>query len=198
MIELNRKILGVCSVLILVAMLATPLVGEASAEKGQTKQDFKLFFQGLPTPGEINEADGNTIHKGSSYNVLADFYVQIGADGATEDLAKEYLDYTAVMDWIVHTKPEQFFTVRVVETISIYNDAVTHDETTLRGALEIMAIGTNRVDNGGTFVGFGTGEFEGVKIQGTSAPLQIVFTNPNPPNYYTQLTRTGTVMGWPT
>lgn len=196
---MNRKILVMAITLMAVAILATPFVGTVMAGKGQEKQDFKLVFQGLPTGGEEKIADGNTVWRDRDFTMYEDcvFYVQIGTDGATEDLSKEYLEYEGIMNFVVHTKPEQFFTVQVVETISIYSD-VTHDETTLRGTLVLNAIGDNRGGHGGNFVGFGTGEFEGVKIEGASSPLQLVFTNPNPPYYYVELTRTGTVMGWPT
>jgi hypothetical protein len=192
---LNKKIFGLAILILTLAILVTPVI----AMKGQTKQDFKLFFQGLPPSSpEVKEADGNIIHKDSVVIVAAEFYVQIGPDGATEDITKEYLEYECDMFWVTHAKPEQFFTVNVVEIISIYSSDVTHDETTLRGTLVNTAIGDNRGGYGGNFVGFGTGEFEGVKIQGASEPLQVVFTNPNPPYYYVQLTRIGTVMGWPT
>jgi hypothetical protein len=192
---MNKKLLGFAISVLIIAMLIAP----AMAMKGQTKQDFKLVFQGLPTGGEEKIADGNTVWKDRDFTMYEDcvFYLQIGTDGATEDLAKEYLEYEGIMNFVVHTKPEQFFTVRVVETVSIYGD-VAHNENTLRGTLVITAIGDNRGGHGGNFVGFGTGEFEGAKIQGTSEPLQLVFTNPNEPYYYVQLSRTGAVMGWPT
>lgn len=191
---MNKKLIGFALAIVFLTMLIAPVM----AMKGQTKQDFKLFFQGLP-PSAVDqkEADGNVIHKDGIVIVAGEFYVQIGPGGATEDLAKEYLEYECDMDWVTHTKPEQFFTVHVVETISIYSSDLTHDESTLRGTLVITAIGDNRGGHGGNFAGHGTGEFEGVKIQGTSEPLQVVFTNPDPPYYYVQLTRIGTVMGWP-
>lgn len=191
---MNKKIFGLAILILTLAMFVAPVI----AMKGQTKQDFKLFFQGVPSADDVKIADGNTIRKDGVVTDLAEFYVQIGTGGATEDIAKEYLEYECDMDWIAHTKPEQFFNVHVVETISIYDSATTHDETTLRGTLVITAIGDNRGGHGGNFVGFGTGEFEGIIIEGVSEPLQLVFTNPNPPYYYAQLTRIGTVMGWPT
>jgi hypothetical protein len=53
-----------------------------------------------------------------------------------------------------------------------------------------MALGNNPAGTGATFIGYGTGEFEGVKMQGTSATI--------PPPPFLTLIRTGTVMGWPT
>jgi hypothetical protein len=193
---MNKKLLGFALAIVFLAMLVAPVL----AMKGQTKQDFKLVFQGLPGTGGLKEADGNVIHRDDPFMMYenCELYLQIGTDGATEDLAKEYLEYEGTMNWVQHSKPESFFTVNVVETVFIYNSAVTHDENTLRGTLEITAIGDNRGGHGGNFAGHGTGEFEGVKISGNSEPLTVVFTNPNDPYYYVQLTRLGTVMGWPT
>lgn len=192
---MNKKLLGLALAITFLALLAAPVM----AMKGQTKQDFKLVFQGLPGPGGLKEAGGNTVHRDQTFVMYEnnELYLQIGPSGATEDLTREYLEYEGTMNWVQHTKPESFFTVHVVETVSIFSSAVTHDESTLRGTLEITAIGDNRGGHGGNFAGHGTGEFEGVKISGNSEPLTVVFTNPNPPYYYVQLTRVGTVMGWP-
>jgi hypothetical protein len=193
--KMNRKLLGLGLTIVFVAILVTP----ALAMKGQTKQDFKLFFQGLPPSAtNMKEANGNVIHKDGVVIVGGEFYVQIGTDGATEDIAKEYMEYECDMDWVTHSKPEQFFTVHVFETISIYDSDMIHDESTLRGTLMLTSIGDNRGGHGGNFAGHGTGEFKGVKIRGASEPLAISPTNPDPPYYYVQLTRIGTVMGWPT
>jgi hypothetical protein len=190
----NKKLLGLTLILIFVAMLVAPVM----AKKGQTKQDFKLLFQALPPSSPYEkEAAGNIIHRDANVTIDSDseFYVKIGPDGATEDITKEYLGYECDMDWVTHANgtQEQFFTVHVVETISIYSSDVTHDETTLRGTLVLTSIGDNKGGHGGNFAGHGMGEFEGVKIQGASEPLQLVFV----PGPHVQLTRIGTVMGWP-
>jgi len=189
---MKKKLLGVFVSVLAVAMLVAPVM----AMKGQTKQDFKLVFQGLPVGGEVKEADGNIINRDPDFVVLGDIYVQIGTGGVIEDLSKDYLEYEGIMNFVTHSKPEEFYTVRVVETIFIYSSP-EHTEENLRGTLVITAIGDNRGGNGGNFVGHGTGEFEGVKINGNSDPLEIVPGNPDPPYIYIQLTRTGTVMGWP-
>jgi len=44
-IELNRKILGILLALMILAMLATPLVGTVMAGKGQNKLDYKGTFR---------------------------------------------------------------------------------------------------------------------------------------------------------
>jgi hypothetical protein len=187
---MNKKL----SALVVIAVLAlslTMFVGVASAKKGQERSTFVLLFQGYPNiAADDKVAGGNTIRRDTPFMLLGDCYVKIGDEGAVEDLSKEYLEYEGTMNFVVHTVPEQFFTVNVRETISIYSSAKKHDESTLRGTLVISATGDNRGGNGGNFVGFGTGEFEGVKIHGTSSPLL-------PVDGFLQLTRTGTVMGWP-
>lgn len=193
MIEVNRKIL--LTVLALSAiMLATPLAGTVAAGMGQSKLSFQFFLQGLPIPGETKEADGNLIQRGWGFESLGDTFVLVDEGGADEELIEaDYLDYEAIMDFQNHVE-KGFLNVQVRETIYIYSDT---EKQNLRGTLEIMALGTNKPENGGTFVGFSTGEFEGAKMLGTSAPLVAVGGNPNPPYYYLQLDRTGTVMGWP-
>jgi len=54
---MNKKVLGFAFVIVFLVMLVAPVM----AMKGQTKQDFKLVFQGLPSGGEVKEADGNTV-----------------------------------------------------------------------------------------------------------------------------------------
>jgi len=192
-IEVNRKIL--LTVLALSAiMLATPLAGTVAAGMGQSKLSFQFFLQGLPIPGETKEADGNLIQRGWGFESLGGTFVLVDEGGADEELIEaDYLDYEAIMDFQNHVE-KGFLNVQVRETIYIYSDT---EKQNLRGTLEIMALGTNKPENGGTFMGFSTGEFEGAKMLGTSAPLVAVGGNPNPPYYYLQLDRTGTVMGWP-
>lgn len=158
------------------------------AGKGQDRLDFKVVFQGLPEGAEVKTAGGNTIYRNGDFVILGDFFVQIGEDGAVEDITKDCLQYEANMNWQTHTKPDSFFNVIVTETLYIYTDS---SQLTLRGTLEMKAIGTNKAGTGGTFVGFGTGEFEGAKIIGVS-------TGPTPVTSGLQLIREGTVMGWPT
>ncbi|MBK5134214.1 hypothetical protein JJE00_07310, partial [Candidatus Bathyarchaeota archaeon] len=85
-----------------------------------------------------------------------------------------------------------WFTTNVWETITIYDV----DKTTVRGTLELKSLGGSGPDAAeDSFTGFGTGEFEGVKIKGTTLPSSVVLGNPNPPFYYLQLDRVGTIMG---
>jgi hypothetical protein len=194
---MNKKILAVTVTLLVAGMVLAPMVGIVSAGKGQTKMDFHLRLVGLPdsTTGEMR-VTGNNFHvRGRSWDVLDEYFVEVG----TEDpITKPYLEYSASMYQNSHYDDSPmgyWFTVYVWETISIYNDPVTHDETTLRGTFEILALGDNPAGNGAIFTGHGTGEFEGVKVKGTTA-MSTIFTNPNPPFLYLQLDRTGTVMGW--
>jgi hypothetical protein len=185
---MNKKALILAFMLLAIPALT---VVPAYAGKGQNNYSFKLLFQGFPSGDPFKVADGNYIYRPQTFTVLGDMYVQIGDGGTVAEFGKDYLEYEAFTNAVIHTKPEIFFTSRVTETISIYSSNTLHDETTLIGTLELKSLGTNRNGNGAAFVGFGTGEFEGVKINGNSGPLEIV-------GGFMQLTRTGTVMGWPT
>ena len=191
-----KKIL-VAIMLLALAFSLTPMVGIVSAGKGQDKVSFQWVGQGLPIDDPVKEADGNTIYRDCTFLGLGDLHLQIGDGGAIEDIGKDYLELVANMNWVAHSKPTTYYSVRVTETISIYDSDTVHDETTLIGTLELKALGDNRGGHGANFVGFGTGEFEGIKIQGTSTPLEIIPDATSPVGYYIQLTRTGTVMGWP-
>ena len=190
--RMNKKILAVTVTLLVAGMVLAPMVGIVSAGKGQTKMDFQLHLEGFPdsNTGEMR-ITGNNFHvKGQSWNVYGDFFVQVG----TEDpITKEYLEYFC--DSLHQNGHDDdslplgyWFTVKLRETISIYSSTTVHDETTLRGTLEILALGNNPAGTGATFTGYGTGEFEGVKIHGTTEMTL-------PPPFLT-LDRKGTVMGW--
>ena len=196
---MSRKALVIAVVLIAVAMLATPLVGLAKAGQGQEKLDFVLHLEGLPDTAVSDRSwvAGSTSHnRGAAWNVWKDAYVYIGEDGAVEMITKAYLSYDCELDSNRNVKAG-FFILGARETITIWEDTA---QTVRRGTLELLSLSNNPAGSGANFVGFGTGEFEGVKVQGISAPLAIIpDPNPIPPSpYLLSLYREGTVMGWPT
>jgi hypothetical protein len=188
---LNKKILGLAVTILTLAMLVAP----AMAGKGQEKQDFELLFQGLPAGG-YREAGNNRIYIDRTFWVGGDMHVKIGSD----TIDGEYLEYAATMATVAHLDEfdeTRFAHVQVRETISIYNSE-THIPANLLGTLEILALGDNKAGNGASFIGYGTGDFEGVKIEGTSLPYSIIPDVTSPAGFWVQLIRQGTVMGWPT
>lgn len=188
---MNKKILGVAISILTLAILVAPVM----AGKGQTKQDFKLVFQGLPS-GESTVHGNTEIFRDRIFNVYGDMYIEIGSN----TIGKEYLEYSATMLSIIHLDDEgetRFTNVKVREMISVYDDETVHDETTLIGTLEILSLGENKVGNGGIFVGQGTDGLKGVKVKGLSEPYELVDDVASPVGFWVQLTRVGAVMGWP-
>jgi hypothetical protein len=59
---MNKKLLGVLVILVVVAMLTTPMIGNVMAGKGQEKLSFKLVMIGHYTPPEKVIETENTIH----------------------------------------------------------------------------------------------------------------------------------------
>ena len=193
---MNKKVLGLFFAFIFSAVLAAPMVGTVIAGKGQEKLDFLLHMEGsnAPPPDKMwvtpNEV---TMHvRGGNWVVREDFYIQIGPGGAVETITKECLSYEASLHNNINIK-EEFFCISVRETITIYTDET---QMTERGTIEILTNGVNRGENGAVVVGFGTGEFEGIKISGKTITSTMVNPSP-PPDNLLVLDRVGTVMGWP-
>ena len=188
---MNKKRLGFALAFTFIAMLATPIVGTVMAGKGQEKLDFLLHVVGTPIP-PVDKAweAGVTVHvRGYNFMVLGDFYVQVGA----ETIPKECLSYAAKLDLNSNSKHEQYV-LTANEVITIYTDDT---KTVERGTLELKSLSYNPAGNGANFVGFGTGEFEGVKVSGKSTGVTIPNPFP-PPDNLLVLDRIGTAMGWPT
>jgi hypothetical protein len=200
----NRKFLLVVLTLAVV-LLATPYIGMVSAGKGQEKLDFEFVLIGTYAgePAEVLEA-GITEHLwGLPFVNLAPLVVKIG--GAP--LNPVLLSYAGSMrlNFGENVNERGFETIKVTETISIWADEA---HTVLRGTLELHVMGNLEQGQGkgagDNFIGFGTGEFAGVKISGDTPGGPVVvgeFTVPgtDPPVVLPvyQLTRIGTVMGWP-
>ena len=91
--------------------------------------------------------------------------------------------------------------VQVNEIVYIYDDPGQEED--LRGTIMLMALGNNKAGTGANFVAKGTGDFEGLIIQGVSDPLYTVdnpayvdeTTTPGVPPVFYVLDRIGTAMG---
>jgi len=189
---MNRKLLPIALAFSL-ALLATPIVGIVSAGLGEEKQDFLFHLDGatiprsadrvIYTPGDATStSEAKTVHiKGMEF--AGTFYVEIGPSGAIETITNDYIDYDAELNFNLNRNAD-VMTVVVREVISIYSSATVHDASTLRGTLELKAIGHGNSN----FIGSGTGEFDGVKISGS--------TDYKVPNMV--MDRAGIVMGWET
>jgi len=187
---MNRKLLLITLAFSL-ALLATPFVGIATAGLGEEKQDFLFHLDGstipksadrvIYTPGDATTtSEAKTVHiKGMEWDGV--FYIEIGPSGAIETITNDYIDYDAELNFNLN-RMTGGLTVVVREVISIYSSATVHDASTLRGTLELKSIGQGNSN----FIGFGTDEFDRVKISGSSD-----YTFPN-----MVIDRIGTVMGW--
>jgi hypothetical protein len=186
----NRKILVIAGFVMVLATLATPMVGLVQAGKGQEKQYFELSIVGLPNydTGEVMRTpdleNGPFAHSRDVEWLPVDVLeVTIGSN----TYYPLDVGYSCVID-------SDYNTVtfighqRVRETITFYEDSVAV------GTIEILTIGKIG-DEGVVFTGHGTGTFEGVKVQGTTSAEIIPW--PGPPGVRLAVTRWGTVMGWP-
>ena len=200
--KVNKKVLGIALASIFLAMLATPLVGTVMAGKGQNKVDFQIHLVGLAAPpAESMKAAGrNLIIKKLPFVMMGDMsWVQIG----DETITAEFLAYEGPIDVQQHMDESgvpKFAQVLVNEIYYIYDDPA-QEEGDLRGTIVVKALGNNKAGNGGTFVGKGTGEFEGLIVKGAQDLMYSVdnpeydeITNPDVPETFSVLDRIGTAM----
>ena len=186
---MNRKILVIAGFVMVLAVLATPMVGLVHAGKGEEKQYFKIHLVGLPneSTAEIKwtpDPDTGPMKHGrdAEWGLLDVLEVTIGGNTITEGISYSCIicaDYNGVTFKGVQ---------RIRETVT-FSD-IDGEE----GTLEILAIG-KLGDVGATFTGHGTGALEGVKVDGTTWAELISW--PGMPPVRLDVTREGTVMGWP-
>lgn len=176
-------------------LFAAPFIASVQAGKGQEKLDFLLHMYGRtsgPPEKMWTTDDGITHIQGLPWIVTGDFYIEIGDGGSVETIPKECLSYQGALDITVNSK-QGWYVGKVRETITIYTDA---SKTTERGTLDILNSAKTNTGSNSMFDGHGTGEFEAVKIHGTSTGVTTPNPSPPPANFLT-LDRVGTVMGWP-
>jgi len=203
--NVNRKVL-VTVLALVVVLLAAPFIGLAQAGKGQNKLEFLFILVGTyPAGPERTLTAGNSTHYWGLPFVATGWP---GPDPAPrpplvlviggETIPGNLLSYEGSMR--INSNENGAETIKVTETITIEG----------RGTLELQVMGNIEQGQGrgagDNFIGFGTGDFAGVKISGDTPGgavlLGLIPTGQPPPAPamipILQLTRIGTVMGWPT
>ena len=188
-----------------VVLLATPYVETVFAGKGQTRQSFEFLWKEWPlstdgpdahgSPRGLEGADFRTFHGRDTTHdsPLLDYAITIG--GNLEDRFTitgreggcEY-EFNSKTMMVIH---------RGTETLTLSSGV------TVQGAI-VLSI-TEKIDwstmqSEGTFVGFGTGVLEGVKIVGTASSGIVGWTDFGGDIGWIPIlgiTLAGTVMGWP-
>ena len=191
-------------------LLTAPLVGFASAGKGQEKLDFRMVMIGTyRTPINVLENE-NTIHFDLGFRIRNP--LTSGPHAGLPPLVVEIDGETIPANRFVITDPLNTIgflyinqnlengaeTVRVNETITV-KAADGH----VMGTLEFQCMGQtnmgNGVGEGNHFIGHGTGELKDAKIEGETVSVETIgqWTAPNGMvvNVH-RVERVGTIMGW--
>lgn len=177
---MNKKLLLVVLSLAVV-LLAVPIVGMAAADSGQTKQDFKFELRGSSArlPNGYYWISDEGIFQARDYSFIPSFMrVTVGEDILTP------VGYSASMDLMLNLTSGHG-TIRINETLT-FADGGTLE---IRVSEILWNYRTPEYYGKGSFVGFGSGTLEGVKVQGSSG-ADIVGGS-------ALITREGTVSGWP-
>jgi hypothetical protein len=204
---MNKKVLGIALASIFLAMLVAPAI----AGKGQTKLSFELVLVGtMGMPGEII-ATGQAMHlndvpflatgwTGIPDTEWDESYAPIALtiDGVPVDPAT--LSYEGMMKVQYSAAPDgesgqPNMAIMVDETITITGDNAGTLVLQVKGNNENTGNG-EKAGAGDNFIGFGTGDYAGVKIQGSS-PGGPVTVGEDGGATFSKLVRVGTVMGWP-
>lgn len=173
---MNKKLLGLGLAVTFLAML----VGPALAGKGQTKQYYEFWLEGISAPGPDTKMwtteDG--VLQARDFGFIAS-YIEVTVGGVT--YYPDPASYSATIDFTLDTVALTL-DIRVHETFIVDGIGTITQKT----AETIYDYGTPDMAGGGNFVGFGSEGLEGVKILGTTG---MVDGHP---------VRVGTLMGWPT
>ena len=197
--ELRRKILLASAAFLLVAMLTTPLVGTTLAGKGQTKQSFELFYKEYPfsTFGEESHASPKE-SEGMDYPDQRTFH---GRD-CTHD--SPMLEHTLTIDGVSITAPfikvggcDFEFNAKTWMVIHKATETLTFGSYGTIVLSIIEEIDYSTMMSEGTFVGYGKGGLEDVKIVGKSSSMIVDFADMGGQIIpILGITHTGTIMGW--
>jgi len=196
-IEVKKTTVAVLA--LAVVLLISPLIGTVFAGKGQTRKSFEYYYEEWPIA-----TDGPDAH--ASPRGAVDYRTFHGRD-TTHD--SPLLDYAITIDGNL----EERFTITLREggcdyefnakTMMVIHRAT---ETLTFGSYGIIVLSIiEKIDfstmaSEGTFVGFGTGIFEDVKIVGTSSSGVVGSTDFGGDIGVVPIlgvTIAGTVMGWP-
>jgi hypothetical protein len=206
---MNKKVLGIALASIFLAMLVAPVM----AGKGQTKVSFRFVVVGTYTAPAVVKLVGQSAH----YIDMP--FVALGWLGGDEPYTTPYaplvleidgvpidpelLSYEGMMQAGGSAKSDNGY-VRVDEVITIGDGEGGEAGTIVLQVKGNNYANGNGVGQGDSFIGFGTGDFEGVKIQGRTpeGPVQVgdfPIPGSDPVEYVpiSMLERVGTVMGWP-
>ncbi len=184
---MNKKIL-ILSLILASVLVLSILPVYAGKGKGQNKQAFQFNGLAIPIPDYGDPSDD---HAGPVWARPPDFgdyqrtfharncpHTMISWDINIMDVIS--IDSTCDLDFNWNTN---MFTHRVTETFTLAD-----------GTIELSLVGRESFDiatfgGDGRFVGFGTGDYEGVKIVGT-------YTTGLNPDFTLGISYTGTIMGW--
>ena len=201
---MNKKVLGFALASIFLAMLVAPVM----AGKGQTRVSFRMVIVGTYGGTGVEKYVGQSSHITDMPFVLTgwagseaypDTYdpIVLEIDGVAID--PTLLSYEGMMDVIWSEAPDGEsgqlnMVIRVDEIITIGES----------GTLVLQVKGNNYAMGkgaGDSFIGFGTDDYKGVKIQGRSPGGAVTVGEmevaPGVILPISKLERVGTVMGWP-
>ena len=203
---MKKKVLGIALTVFFLALLVAPAI----AGKGQTKLSFRLVLVGTyGGTGEVKYVGQSFHHTDMPFvttgwwgsEAYPDTYdpIVLEIDGVAVDPA--LLSYEGMMKviWSEHPDGESGqpnIALMVDENITIGE----------AGKLVLQVKGNNYntgngVGQGDSFIGFGTGDYKGVKIQGRTpeGAVQVgeMEVAPGVVLGISKLERVGTVMGWP-
>ncbi len=163
----------------LAAILAAPMVGMGQAGKGQTKQYFEFYLERAspsgPGPDSKTWTTEDGVLQGRGWLFFAGFKeVTVGGMTLTP------VDYSCTMDLTIDLATGNG-AIKIRETIVFADGGALAIQT----AETLSGYNTPDYSAGGSFVGFGSGTLEGVKVQGKTGMGGGI------------IDRVGTVMGWP-
>ena len=196
---MNKKI-TVIVLALAVAMLATPIMGTVMAGKGEEKLSFKLVMVGhYSPPAKVVETE-NTIH----YFPLGFMFHN---PLTSEPVLTVEIDGVALPDirlgggegFLYLNLNPKGYTIRVTDVIII-----NAGDGSFMGNIVTNALGNlNKGEGMGAgmnFIGHGTDELKGVKVEGVTTGVEVIgqWTNPMGMEMdISRVTRVGTIMGWP-
>jgi len=171
-------------------LLAIPILTVLPVQ-AKPKQTFILYVEGETILGDPDtrtwlSGPHPIMHmKEGNWGVTGEFWIQIGDDPTNK----------------IHLNPDDY-SVEIASNLNLKNFGWTSlvretidlsDEFGEEATLEIQVVYGRMMVRHGSFVGHGTGALEGVKVAGESTVI-----NDPPGSLRGELTRAGTVMGWPT
>jgi len=181
-----------------VVLLVSPLIGTVFAGKGQTKESFEYYYEEWPlsTDGPYAHAsprgavDYRTFHGRDTTHDSPLLTYAITVDGNLEDFIITEREGTCDYEFNAKT---MIVIHRATETLTFGSNGII-----VLSVIEKIDYST--MVSEGTFVGFGTGIFEDVKIVGTSSSGVVGSTDFGGDIGVVPIlgvTLAGTVMGWP-